>query len=149
MYQQITFREVSSNMNESFGPRVRRLRQERRWSQQELSLRSGISTPHISSIERSKRYPSLEYALRIAASLGVPLSALCDESSSFAPPKMKSSPDELPVYLQNFVLNEEATPYLQAAHRMSTLPQSDREFITLVINLLVQQRKLAPINLND
>lgn len=134
-------------MNDSFGPRVRRLRLERRWSQQELSLRSGISTPHISSIERSKRFPSLEYALRIAESLGVPLSALCDESSSFSPPRMKSSPEELPIYLQNFILNEDAAPYLQAAHRMSTLPQPDRDFITLVINLLVQQRKLAPISI--
>ncbi len=123
-------------MNPSFGTRVRRLRQERGWSQQELSLRSGISTPHISSIERGKRFPSLEYALRIAESLGVPLNALCDESSTFQPPKMKNSPYELPLYLQNFVLNESATPYLQAAHRLSTLPQEDRDLLTLVIDLL-------------
>lgn len=131
-------------MNQSFGPRVRRLRQDRHWSQQELSLRSGISTPHISSIERAKRYPSLEYALRISEALGVPLPALCDESSEFHSPKMKNSPDELPLYLQNFVLNESATPYLQAAHRLSTLPLEDRNLLTLMIELLVQRRRMLP-----
>jgi transcriptional regulator with XRE-family HTH domain len=128
-------------MNEHFGFRVRRLRLDRRWSQQELSLRSGISTPHISSIERGKRFPSLEYAMRISEALGVPLNALCDESSEFRVPRMRSSPDELPMYLQNFVLNESAAPYLQAAHRMSTLPKQDSELITLLIDLLSQNRK--------
>jgi transcriptional regulator with XRE-family HTH domain len=127
-------------LNPSFGTRVRRLRQDRSWSQQELSLRSGISTPHISSIERGKRFPSLEYALRLAEALGVPLSALCDESSSFHPPRMKSSPYELPLYLQNFVLNESATPYLQAAHRLSNLPREDRDLLTRMIDLLAQSR---------
>lgn len=134
-----------NHLNASFGSRVRRLRQDRRWSQQELSLRAGISTPHISSIERAKRYPSLDYAMRIAEALGVPLNALCDESSEFEIPKMKNSPYELPLYLQNFVLNESATPYLQAAHRLSTLPSEDRNLLTLMIDLLCQRRKLTPV----
>lgn len=139
----INYLQGGSYLNASFGSRIRRLRQDRTWSQQELSLRSGISTPHISSIERGKRFPSLEYALRLAESLGVPLHALCDESSGFQPPKMKSSPYELPLYLQNFVLNESATPYLQAAHRLSNLPQEDRELLTLMIDLLAQTRHVT------
>lgn len=134
-------------MNDSFGERVRKIRQERRWSQQELSLRAGISTPHISSIERNKRYPSLEYAMRMAEALGVTIQALCDESTQFNTPKMKNSPDELPQHLQNFVLNERATPYLQAAQRMSLLPTQDTEFLTLVIDLLFQQRRMSRPNL--
>ena len=130
-----------SDLNDSFGQRVRRLRLDRHWSQQELSLRSGISTPHISSIERNKRYPSLEYAMRMADALGVPLNALCDENTEFRPPKIKSSPEELPLYLQNFILNESATPYLQAAHKLFSLPKEDSEILTLVIELLAQQRK--------
>jgi transcriptional regulator with XRE-family HTH domain len=129
-------------MNDYFGLRVRRLRLERRWSQQELSLRSGISTPHISSIERGKRFPSLEYAMRLAEALGVPLTVLCDDKTEFRAPKMRNSPDELPLYLQNFVLNEAATPYLQAAHRLSTLPKEDSEFLTRMIELLSQKRQL-------
>lgn len=128
-------------MNDSFGEKVRRLRLDRRWSQQELSLRAGISTPHISSIERGKRFPSLEYAVRLADALGVPLNALCDEETVIRAPKIKASHDELPMYLQNFVLNEDATPYLHTAHRLSTLPQQDSEFLSLVIDLLVERRR--------
>jgi transcriptional regulator with XRE-family HTH domain len=130
-------------LNESFGCRVRRLRQERGWSQQELSLRSGISTPHISSIEREKRFPSLEYALRLANALGVSLPALCDERRELRAPKMKNSPEELPSYLQNFVLNEASTPYLEMAHRVSTLPKEDSDFLSLVIELLVERRQMS------
>ncbi|MCL6515750.1 helix-turn-helix transcriptional regulator [Alicyclobacillus sp.] len=128
-------------MSEHFGDRIRRLRLARNWSQQELGLRCGISAPHISSIERGKRYPSLDYAIRMAAALGVPLNALCDETIKLKPPKMRSSPEELPTYLQNFILNEAATPYLQAAHKISTLPEADREFLTKLIDLVVQQRQ--------
>jgi transcriptional regulator with XRE-family HTH domain len=130
------------HMIETFGQRVRRLRQERRWSQQELSLRSGISTPHISSIERGKRFPSLDYAIRLADALGVSLTALCDQSIEFRPPRMLSSVDELPQYLQSFILKEEAVPYLETAHRMSALPAEDANFIRLIVELLVQKHRL-------
>lgn len=84
------------------------------------------------------------YALRIADALGVPLNILCDEQTEVRPPRMKSSPEELPLYLQNFILNEAATPYLQAAHRMSKLPKEDSDFLTLVIDLLAQRRQMTP-----
>lgn len=145
----IVFEGGFNELNENFGVRVRRMRLEYRWSQQELSLRSGISTPHISSIENAKRYPSLEYALRLSDALGVSLSALCDENSVLNSPKMKASPDELPLYLQNFVLNEESTPYLQAAHRMSTLPKEDSEFLQLMIDLLAERRHLLPVSAHE
>lgn len=132
-------------MVESFGYRIRRLRQDRNWSQQELSLRAGISTPHISSIERGKRFPSLEYAKRIADALGVALAALCDDATELKSPRMRTSSEELPMYLQNFVLNEEATPYLQVAHRMSTLPKEDSALLGLLIELLAQRRRLPGV----
>lgn len=128
-------------MNEKFGARIRTLRLQRRWSQQELSLRASISTPHISSIERGKRYPSLEYAVRLADALGVTLNALCDERTDFKAPRMINSPDELPLYLQSFVLNESSVPYLEAAHRMSNLPPADSQFLRLLIDLLAQNRR--------
>lgn len=131
-------------MQDYFGLRVRKIRLDRRWSQQELSLRCGISTPHISSIERGRRFPSLDYAMRMADALGVPLNALCDEMTEFKSPKMISSPYELPIHLQNFVLNESATPYLQTAHRMSTLPKEDSDLLQLMIDLLSRQRRVEP-----
>ncbi|WP_268238299.1 helix-turn-helix domain-containing protein [Alicyclobacillus cellulosilyticus] len=118
---------------------MRRLRRERGWSQQELSLRTGISTPHISSLERGKRNPSLDYARRLAEALGVPITALI-EAMPMTIPKMYKSTDELPPVLQNFILNEASTPYLYAAHRMSYLPREDAEFLTLLIELLVERR---------
>jgi len=121
--------------------RIRSLRLQRRWSQQELSLRAGISTPHISSIERGKRYPSLEYAVRLSDALGIAISSLCDEKTDFRSPRMKSSPDELPLYLQNFVLNEASVPYLETAHRMSTLPAEDARLLQLLIDLLSDKRR--------
>ena len=127
-------------MPETFGSRVRKLRQARNWSQQELSMRAGISTPHISSIERSKRQPSLEYAKRMAYALGVPLSSLCDEDADFSIPRMKNSPEEWPLAMQNFILNEAAAPYLEAAKRMSTLPKEEASFLSLMIDLLSQNR---------
>ena len=136
-------------MLETFGYRVRKLRLERRWSQQELSMRAGISTPHISSIERSKRHPSLHYAQRMADALGVSLEALCDETVILETPKMKNSTDEWPSYLHNFILNESAAPYLEAAQRMSTLPEADSKFLTMVIELMVQNHKNHRFNTND
>lgn len=135
-------------MNASFGSRMRSIRQARQWSQQELSMRSGISTPHISSIERDKRHPSLEYAQRIANALGVPLHSLCDEREDFKAPKMHNNSDELPLYMQNFILNESALPYLEAAQRMSTLPEEDATFLTKLIELLIQRHKMMNIQVN-
>lgn len=127
-------------MSESFGKRVRRLRIARHWSQQELSMRCSISTPHISSIERSKRQPSLEYAKRLADALGVSLNVLCEEDSDFVIPRMKNSTDEWPAVIQNFILNEAAAPYLELARKMSTLPQEDSKFLGIMIELLSGKR---------
>lgn len=129
-------------MKESFGSRMRSMRLARNWSQQELSIRAGISTPHISSIERDKRHPSLDYAQRIANALGIALSSLCDQQTDFMAPKMRNSPDELPLYMQNFILNESAFPYLEAAQRMSTLPDEDANFLQKLIELLAQRERL-------
>ncbi len=128
-------------MQDCLGTRIRRLRQDRHWSQQELSMRAGISTPHISSIERNKRQPSLEYAKRMADALGVPLTALSDDSKDLRTPKLKRSPEEWPLSMQNFILNEEAEPYLEAAQQLSNLPKQESDFVSLIIELLTQKYK--------
>ena len=46
------------------------LRRERRWSQNQLAARSGVSRPEISAIETGRLLPSVAVALRIAAVLG-------------------------------------------------------------------------------
>jgi transcriptional regulator with XRE-family HTH domain len=129
---------------DTLGERIRSLRHQRRWSQQELSMRASISTPHISSIELDKRSPSLEYANRLANALGVTVQALCDEVKIVNAPKMKNSTEEWPLSLQNFILNESAAPYLEAAQRLSQLPSSDASLLSLMIDLLSQNRKFEP-----
>lgn len=46
--------------------RVKELRVERGWSQEQLSARAGVSRQSINSIERNRYVPSLELALRLA-----------------------------------------------------------------------------------
>ncbi|SHF14791.1 XRE family transcriptional regulator [Streptoalloteichus hindustanus] len=63
-------------MEKDFGVEVRRLRQERQLTLEELAQLSGVSRAALSKIERGERNPSLHYALQIAEALGRPLSEL-------------------------------------------------------------------------
>ena len=55
----------------SFGQRVRALRREKGWSQEDLGQRSAITTVHISRIERGAREIRLTTILRLIAALEV------------------------------------------------------------------------------
>ena len=61
---------------QDFGRRIRRLRQQRSCTQEELAFRAGIHTTYLSGIERGVRNPSLKNIRAIAAALGVPVAAL-------------------------------------------------------------------------
>ena len=58
------------------GPRVRALRQARRWTLAQLAAASGLSEAHVSRLESGSRQPSLATALAVASGLGVPLAEL-------------------------------------------------------------------------
>ncbi|BBK41709.1 transcriptional regulator [Allostella vacuolata] len=58
------------------GATIRRLRQERGISLQELSRRSGVSTGMLSQVERNRANPSLRILTSIRAALDAPVSAL-------------------------------------------------------------------------
>jgi transcriptional regulator with XRE-family HTH domain len=55
------------------GPMLRRWRERRRFSQQELSNRSTVSTRHLSRVETGRAHPTPEMILHLADSLDVPL----------------------------------------------------------------------------
>jgi transcriptional regulator with XRE-family HTH domain len=55
-----------------FGSRVRQLRRERGWSQEEFAHRAGIDRSYMGGVERGERNVSLENICLIAAALGVP-----------------------------------------------------------------------------
>jgi XRE family transcriptional regulator, regulator of sulfur utilization len=59
-----------------FGPRVRALRQGMELSLRELALRSGVSAPMLSQVERGETSPTLAIAQRIAGGLELTLSQL-------------------------------------------------------------------------
>ncbi len=50
--------------------RVQYLRRQRRWSQQELAARVGVSSPCIQAIEQERFLPSVKLAYAIAAVFG-------------------------------------------------------------------------------
>jgi XRE family transcriptional regulator, regulator of sulfur utilization len=55
------------------GDKVRDLRKERGWSQQELADRAGISMQTVSNLETSRHVPGIVTLSKIAGALGVPL----------------------------------------------------------------------------
>jgi transcriptional regulator with XRE-family HTH domain len=75
-----------------FGHRVRQLRKERGWSQEEFAHKAGIDRSYMGGIERGERNVSLENICLIAAGLGVSPAALFSnwQSSSDRPKKVSS-----------------------------------------------------------
>jgi transcriptional regulator with XRE-family HTH domain len=61
------------------GKNVRRLRQQRRLTQEALAFEAEIDLTYVGGIERGKRNPSLLVMARIAKALSVPLSKLLSE----------------------------------------------------------------------
>lgn len=61
-----------------FGRRLKALRLERGWSQEELATESDISKNYIGEIERGENNVSIHYIARLAEALGVSLGELFD-----------------------------------------------------------------------
>jgi transcriptional regulator with XRE-family HTH domain len=61
------------------GKNVRRLRQQRKLTQEELAFEAEIDLTYMGAIERGKRNPSLLVMARIADALSVPLTKLLAE----------------------------------------------------------------------
>src|SRR6201986_5305580 len=68
--------EPSLTSPESIGPRVRALREAMDLSLRDLAVRSGVSAPMLSQVERGETSPTLQVAARIAAGLELRLSQL-------------------------------------------------------------------------
>jgi len=61
-----------------FGKRIRELRNERGFTQQELADRAGTHITYIARIEAGQRNPSLRSIAALARGLGVSISALME-----------------------------------------------------------------------
>jgi transcriptional regulator with XRE-family HTH domain len=62
-----------------FGSRVRQLRQERDWSQDELAEASHLHRNYVGGIERAERNPSVLNVLYLARAFELPVGALFDD----------------------------------------------------------------------
>lgn len=60
----------------AFGARVRELRTERDWRQEEFAHLVKLDRTYVSGIERGRRNPTLDIIHRLADTLGVPVADL-------------------------------------------------------------------------
>ena len=58
--------------------RLRVIRAERRWSQQDLADRIGVSRQSVNAIETGKYHPSLPLAFKIARLVDLPIEQIFD-----------------------------------------------------------------------
>ena len=65
-----------SNIKTFFGNRVRQLRKDRGWSQEDFAFRVGLDRSYIGGVERGERNISLENIELVAAALQVSLAEL-------------------------------------------------------------------------
>lgn len=61
---------------EIFGKRLRQLRLDAGWTQEELAEAAGITTTYTSDLERGTKVPSLTIVLRISRALGLSVAEL-------------------------------------------------------------------------
>lgn len=58
---------------------MRRLRQQKGWSQEEFAHQAGLHRTYISDLERGARNPTITVVDKLAVALGVPVGALLDD----------------------------------------------------------------------
>lgn len=61
---------------DQLGMRIRFLRKERNWSQEDLALEANVNKNYICDLENGRRNPSLDILERIAKALDISLSEL-------------------------------------------------------------------------
>ncbi|MHB1937763.1 MAG: helix-turn-helix domain-containing protein [Acidobacteriaceae bacterium] len=67
---------MEDNVCTRFGGRIRKLRQERGWTQTYLSVHTGLGRPYISNIERGQKEPCLRSLEILALAFELSLSQL-------------------------------------------------------------------------
>jgi len=70
------------DIRKQVGLNVRRLREEKGWSQEELAFEAGMHRTYISGIERGVRNPTIIVVEKIATKLGVGPAKLLQSSGS-------------------------------------------------------------------
>ncbi len=76
---------MASSLRRAFGARVRALRHDRNWTQEELALKSSLSVEAVGRIERGAFSPTLETIHKLAGGLGVTIDQLFQTHSEAHP----------------------------------------------------------------
>ena len=99
------------------GKKLRELRKERRWLQQELAEKLGISVKHYSQLERNKAQPSMGLLRRIADLFEVKLPELYEKAPAedSEPPLEANGPGGLGAGKNQRRLFKDLAPQLAAA----------------------------------
>ena len=64
------------DVRKKFGKRLRALREERGWSQEEFADRAGLHRTYVSAVERGVRNPTLSVLERLSKALGISITAM-------------------------------------------------------------------------
>lgn len=67
-----------TDIRRQLGNNVRRVRKAHQWSQERLSLESGLHRTYVSGIERGVRNPTITVLAKLASTLGVKPGRLLD-----------------------------------------------------------------------
>ena len=67
---------MGRNRLDAFGPTLRRLRLEKKLTQDQLGEKVDVTSPFISMLESGHNYPNLEMLFRLSDALEVPASAI-------------------------------------------------------------------------
>lgn len=101
----------------ALGEKVRKLRNDRHWTQEQLAQRTGISASFLGHIERGTRKAGVDTVVRLANALGCGTDALLSDSLS------KPGSDDRTL---DFLLRAVRDAYL-ARHPAQTAPQARGE----------------------
>ena len=77
---------VTTMANDGIGFRVKELRESRRWTQGQLSERSGLARSYITRLEQGERNPKRETLEKLARAFSVPISVLEEPPGTDVPP---------------------------------------------------------------
>ena len=71
------------DINKQLGMRIKYLRSQRKWSQEDLALEAGVNKNYLSDLERGSRNPTVKILDKIARTLGITLEELFKGIESF------------------------------------------------------------------
>lgn len=124
-----------------FGDKVKKLRELRGMTQDELANSIGFTESYVSAIERgAKDNPPLNTIRALAKSLGVRESYLIDENAITFDELAESVGKQIPQDVADFILNKESLPYLILAKSLEE-QKVPKEYFEIALNSVISTMK--------